>query len=105
MTQVTPPSADAASWVADPAAGLDRSTRTTGSGMCLKRDLRASRHARNTRRVTVTASLPLQGSTVVLREAVADDVPAIVELLVQDELGASRDGITNTAALQPYLRV
>jgi GNAT superfamily N-acetyltransferase len=41
---------------------------------------------------------------VVLREAVADDVPAIVELLVQDELGASRDGISDTAGLQPYLR-
>ncbi|SDY87552.1 L-amino acid N-acyltransferase YncA [Modestobacter sp. DSM 44400] len=40
----------------------------------------------------------------VLREAVVDDVPAIVELLVQDELGASRDRITDTAGLQPYLR-
>ena len=47
--------------------------------------------------------LPLQGSTVVLRDAGRDDVPAIVELLIDDQLGASRDGATTNAELQPYL--
>ncbi len=52
----------------------------------------------------VSASLHLRGSAVLLREAVADDVPAIVQLLAEDALGAARDGITSTRDLQPYLR-
>jgi len=52
--------------------------------------------------VSALAKLPVQG--VVLREAVVEDVPAIVELLAADQLGATRDGITNDADLQPYLR-
>ena len=39
-----------------------------------------------------------------LREAVVDDVPAIVELLAADELGASRDGVTDATSLEPYQR-
>ena len=58
----------------------------------------------NSRRVTVTEQLCVLGSGLVLREAVADDLPAIVSLLVDDQLGASRDGITDPAGLQPYLR-
>ena len=54
--------------------------------------------------VSVLAELPVQGSTVALREAVAQDVPAIVELLAADQLGATRDGITTDADLQRYLR-
>ena len=46
--------------------------------------------------------LPVAG--LVLREAVAEDVPAIVRLLAADQLGATRDGITTDADLQPYLR-
>jgi len=58
---------------------------------------------RHPRRVTALGQLPVQGSTVVLREAVLGDVAAIVELLAADQLGA-RDGITSDADLQPYLR-
>jgi GNAT superfamily N-acetyltransferase len=36
-----------------------------------------------------------------LREAVSDDVPAIVELLVDDQLGVGRDGVTGDFG--PYL--
>jgi GNAT superfamily N-acetyltransferase len=53
--------------------------------------------------MSVNAQLPLQGATVVLREAEVDDVPAIVELLVDDQLGATRDGAATDAELQPYL--
>ncbi len=56
------------------------------------------------RPVAVLVKLPVQGSTVVLREAMADDVPAIVELLAADQLGATRDGITTQEDLQFYLR-
>ncbi|TFV64821.1 GNAT family N-acetyltransferase [Geodermatophilus sp. DF01-2] len=38
-----------------------------------------------------------------LREAVVDDVPAIVALLAADQLGATRDGMTGNEDLQPYL--
>jgi GNAT superfamily N-acetyltransferase len=46
----------------------------------------------------------LSGSMMVLREAVTEDVAGIVELLVDDQLGAFRDGVTDAAGLQPYLR-
>jgi len=39
--------------------------------------------------VAVLVELPVQGPTVLLREAVADDVPVIVELLAADQLGAT----------------
>ncbi len=54
--------------------------------------------------VTVLAELPVQGQTVVLREAVADDVPSIVELLAADQLGAVRDGISGQEDRRLYLR-
>ena len=54
--------------------------------------------------MSITEQLPFPGSTVVPREAVRGDLPAIVELLVDDQLGASRDGATTDAELQPYLR-
>lgn len=38
-----------------------------------------------------------------LREAVSDDVPAIVELLVDDQLGANRESVTGDSGLRPYL--
>lgn len=46
----------------------------------------------------------LPGLGLVLRTAVADDVPAIVRLLAADQLGAGRDGIGSAADLRPYLR-
>jgi GNAT superfamily N-acetyltransferase len=52
-------------------------------------------------RVSALAKLPVEG--VVLRKAVVEDVPAIVELLVADQLGATRDGVATDADLQPYL--
>ncbi len=53
--------------------------------------------------MTGLALLPLRGEDVALRRAVADDVPAIVDLLADDELGASRDGITAEEDLDVYL--
>ncbi len=50
----------------------------------------------------VLAQFPEFG--VILRAAVEDDVPAIVELLAADQLGAGRDGISSEAGLRPYLR-
>jgi len=43
-------------------------------------------------------------SPVTLREAVAEDVPVIVELLADDQLGATRDGIAHAEDLAPYLQ-
>lgn len=53
--------------------------------------------------MTVAEHLSVQGTSVVLREAVAGDVRPIVELLVGDQLGAGRDGAANDAELRPYL--
>ena len=50
------------------------------------------------------AKLPVQGSTVVLRQAVVQDVPAIVKLLAADHIGSTRGGVSTDADLQPYLR-
>lgn len=38
-----------------------------------------------------------------LRRATAEDVPLIVNLLADDQLGATRDGATTDEGLQPYL--
>jgi len=48
--------------------------------------------------------LPLHGSSVELRRATAQDVPAIVELLAADQLGATRGGVRTDEDLQAYLR-
>lgn len=50
----------------------------------------------------IAAHLAVQDFTIALREAVRDDVPAIVELLVDDQLGAGRDGATIDSGLKPY---
>jgi GNAT superfamily N-acetyltransferase len=42
------------------------------------------------------------GLRLVLRRAVRADVPALVSLLAQDQLGAERDGIDNDADLRAY---
>ncbi len=54
--------------------------------------------------MAVLVKLPVQGPTVLLREAVADDVPAIVELLAADQLGVTRDGVAGQNDLHLYLR-
>lgn len=46
----------------------------------------------------------LGGSSVVLRRAVAADVPTIVSLLAADQLGATRDGVTTPDELASYQR-
>jgi GNAT superfamily N-acetyltransferase len=46
-------------------------------------------------------SLPTTLGTAVLRRALRDDVPAIVELLAEDELGTGRDGAAG--GVEPYL--
>jgi GNAT superfamily N-acetyltransferase len=50
------------------------------------------------------AELPVQGSRVMLEEAVVGHVPAIVALLAADQLGATRDGLAGEADLQAYVR-
>lgn len=55
------------------------------------------------RGVTDFVQLALERGGVALRRAVVDDVPAIVDLLAGDELGASRDGITTDDNLDVYL--
>ena len=49
-------------------------------------------------------ALSESGGAVLLRRAVVEDVPSIVGLLTDDELGAQRDGIGASEDLQPYLR-
>jgi GNAT superfamily N-acetyltransferase len=53
--------------------------------------------------VTVLAQLRVESMTVALRRATAEDVPAIVDLLAADQLGATRDGHFTDEDLQPYL--
>jgi GNAT superfamily N-acetyltransferase len=48
------------------------------------------------------ATLELGGSTVVLRRAEAGDIPAIVDLLAADQLGATRDGVNTAQDLAAY---
>ena len=48
--------------------------------------------------------LELGSSTVVLRRATADDIPAVVDLLADDQLGATRDGVQTAADLTAYRR-
>lgn len=52
----------------------------------------------------VLATLDLGSSSAVLRRATAGDVPAVVELLAADQLGAARDGARTAADLAAYLR-
>jgi GNAT superfamily N-acetyltransferase len=48
------------------------------------------------------ATLDASGITVTLREAVAADLPALVDLLAADPLGATRDGAGTAEELAPY---
>ena len=53
--------------------------------------------------MTVLATVDVRsGLRVVLREAVRADVPALVRLLAQDQLGSGRDGIEGAADLEAY---
>jgi len=54
--------------------------------------------------MALLTEITLSGSTVVLREAVREDVPAIVELLAVDQLGRTRDGVEGQEGLEPYRR-
>ncbi len=54
--------------------------------------------------MAVLVELPVYGPIVLLREAVADDVPSIVELLAADQLGVTRDRIASQDDLRLYLR-
>jgi GNAT superfamily N-acetyltransferase len=50
----------------------------------------------------VLRTLDLDSSSVVLRRARVDDLPAIVGLIAADQLGAARDGIRTPADLAAY---
>ncbi len=52
----------------------------------------------------VLATIELGSSSVVLRRARANDLPAIVDLLAADQLGVGRDGAKTAADLVPYQR-
>ena len=54
--------------------------------------------------MTLPAEVPVGARRLVLRRAVAADVPVIVELLADDQLGAKRDGLAGPDGLEPYLR-
>lgn len=54
--------------------------------------------------MTALAELSCEGSTVLLRRAQAQNLPAIVALLADDQLGTTRDGATDVEGLAPYLR-
>jgi GNAT superfamily N-acetyltransferase len=43
-----------------------------------------------------------QASKVVLRRARREDIPAVVELIAADQLGAARDGVRDQADLEAY---
>lgn len=49
-------------------------------------------------------TLDLDSSPVVLRRATAADLPAIVDLITADQLGATRDGVRTDADLAAYQR-
>lgn len=51
----------------------------------------------------VLAQLRIAEGVAELRRALADDVPGIVGLLADDQLGAMRDVVTDAASLAPYL--
>jgi GNAT superfamily N-acetyltransferase len=53
--------------------------------------------------VTTLAVLELSRARARLRHARADDVAAIVDLLAADQLGATRDGIRDSADLAAYI--
>jgi len=54
--------------------------------------------------VNVLRVLDLDSSSVVLRQAKADDLPAIVDLIAADQLGAARDGVRTAEDLAAYRR-
>jgi GNAT superfamily N-acetyltransferase len=54
--------------------------------------------------VSVSETLSICGGMVTLRKALRADVVAIVRLLSQDPLGASRDGVAGADGLEPYWR-
>lgn len=58
--------------------------------------------------MTVPTSLPASLATrtgpVALREAVGADLPALVALLADDQLGATRDGVDGPDGIEPYRR-
>jgi len=54
--------------------------------------------------VTVLSTLTLGGSSIVLRRACVQDLPRIVELLADDQLGADREEPAKPDRLQPYVR-
>jgi GNAT superfamily N-acetyltransferase len=54
--------------------------------------------------MSLPVTLRTPAGDVLLRRAVVEDVPTIVQLLTDDELGARRDGIAAAEELEPYLR-
>lgn len=48
------------------------------------------------------AELTAGPADVLLRRAAADDVPAVVDLIAADQIGATRDGVRNAADLAAY---
>ena len=50
----------------------------------------------------VLAKLKLPGASIMLRRATRDDLPSIVELLVDDPLGRTREAARETGGFGPY---
>jgi len=54
--------------------------------------------------MTALAEIDLGAGSVVLRPARRTDIPALVELIAADQLGATRDGVRDAADLDAYGR-
>jgi hypothetical protein len=50
----------------------------------------------------ILAKLNLPGSSITLRRATGEDLPAIVGLLVNDPLGRTREAVSGTYDFEPY---
>ena len=78
------------------------SSRTTGA--IAPAAATGSEHVGQTEDVAELATVDLGSSVAVVRRAEGRDVPAIVDLLAADQLGATRDGVRTAEDLAAYQR-
>ncbi len=77
-------------------------SRFRGNALIGSGSWRTRLRAGQTGRVEILETLDLGSSQVVLRRAEASDVPAIIELIAADQLGATRDGVRTAEDLAAY---
>jgi GNAT superfamily N-acetyltransferase len=76
-----------------------RTCRSPGRGAT---EVNPGLRARQTGDVEILETFELGSSSVVLRRAEAPDLPAIVDLIAADQLGAARDGVKTAEDLTAY---